>query len=99
MKTILFLLLFSTSVIAETYLMLEANIGLEISGPWNNYDTWQGEIPTEFKATIYHHLDGNLYTTGGYSHTSNLLTGPPFNDNPETVLDRVFVGIGYRFDL
>jgi hypothetical protein len=101
MIVIKYILLFlvSTSVLAETYILFEVNVGIETHPPWQQKHTWQGEAPIEWSATLHHKLDDNWYMTGGYSHTSNLLSGKPFNDDPETVLERLFVGVAYRFDL
>jgi len=81
---------------AESYVTIEANIGMELAV---NEDHWNGDVPFEFRVSYFKSLNKAAYFTSGYSHMSNVLTGPPFNNNQESVLDRVFVGIGVKFNL
>jgi len=97
MKTLIILLLAAPLTLkAESYVTIEANIGMELAV---NEDHWNGGVPFEFRVSYIKSLNKTAYITGGYSHMSNVLTGPPFNNNNESVLDRVFIGIGVKFNL
>ena len=89
-------LIFCFAAMAESYVTIEANIGLELAV---NEDHWDGDVPFEFRVTYVKPYENNIYFTGGYSHLSNVLSGPPFNTDKESVLDRVFVGFGVKFNL
>ncbi len=94
---ILFLLL-SMPIItnAESYITIEVNVGIQVTGDDSN---WMGDVPIEYRAAYVKQFKNNTYITGGYSHLSNVLTGAPFNDKLENSLDRVFIGVGFKFDL
>jgi len=93
---IIILLIMPLTLKAESYVTIEANIGMELAV---NEDHWSGDVPFEFRVSYIKSLNKTAYLTGGYSHMSNVLTGPPFNNSDESVLDRVFVGIGVKFNL
>jgi len=97
MKYLITLLLITPLTLkAESYVTIEANIGAELMV---SETPWEGDVPFEFRVSYFKLLNKATYFTGGYSHMSNVLTGPPFNNNNESVLDRVFVGIGVKFNL
>ncbi len=93
---LILLLLLPITANAESYVTIEANVAIEMAV---NDDNWQGEVPFEFRVSYVKMINKTAYFTTGYSHLSNVLTGPPFNDNFESVLDRVFIGIGVKFNL
>ncbi len=80
----------------NSYVTIEANVAIELA-PNNN--KWEGEVPFEFRVTYVKPISNKMYFTSGYSHLSNVLSGAPFNDDPENYLDRVFIGIGVKFNL
>ena len=90
---------FSKAEASESYVMFEANVGVELAPSWRKEDLWIGDVPIEFRASYYHHIDESWFLTGAYSHLSNVKQGPPFNVERETSLDRVYIGFGYKFDL
>jgi len=96
-KTLIILLLAAPLTLkAESYVTIEANIGAELMV---SETPWEGDVPFEFRVSYIKSLNKTAYITGGYSHMSNVLTGPPFNNDPESFLDRVFIGIGVKFNL
>ena len=97
MKCLIILLLVTPLTLkAESYMTIEANIGMELA---TNDDHWDGEVPFEFRVSYVKSINKMTYFTSGYSHMSNVLTGPPFNNDRESVLDRIFVGVGVKFNL
>jgi len=81
---------------AESYVAVEANVGQELS---INSDHWEGEYPVELRVSYVKSLDKHIYFTTGYSHISNLANGSLINGGYESVLDRVFMGIGVKFNI
>ena len=97
MKCLIILLLVTPLTLkAESYMTIDANIGMELA---TNDDHWDGEVPFEFRVSYVKSINKMTYFTSGYSHMSNVLTGPPFNNDRESVLDRIFVGVGVKFNL
>ncbi len=90
MRTLLFLLLVLLSGCANTYLDLSAGPQLDpvVRGPSN----WQGDGPI-VEAAIRYQRDAWFCQ---YAHTSNLFSGPPFNSDQETSLDRITCGRSFR---
>ena len=96
---LLLLLLDTKCVQAESFVTIEANISYELSPSWQTHDSWEGEIPFEFRVSYVNMINKSAYYTGGFSHISNVLSGPPFNTDKEDVLDRIFIGVGWKFNL
>lgn len=93
------LLLFSMTTYAEEYMQFTVDVGKDFQPPWHKGDGWEGELPIEFTIAYYYVSKQNWIFTAGYSHQSNVLTGLPFNNEPEDVLDKVYIGFGKRFNL
>lgn len=97
MRYIIILLLIAPLTLkAESYVTIEANIATELAV---NEDHWEGDTPFEFRVSYVKPINKNTYFTGGYSHLSNVFSGPPFNNDYESVLDRIFIGFGIKFNL
>jgi len=55
-----------------------------------------GEIGCSFRAGNRHHLAGSFYGDIGYSHYSQCLAGPPFNDDLESSSDHLYYWVEWR---
>ncbi len=93
---LILLLLLPITATAESYVTIETNLAVQVAGDNSN---WTGDVPIELRIAYVKEISDKMYFTSGYSHLSNLLTGAPFNDKLENSLDRVFIGIGVKFNL
>ena len=89
-KLVLLILLF-TAWGCQGVTTIELSAGHEFEGPWvqDGVDAWVGSGPI-LEGAIRHTYDSGLFIE--YSHTSNLKSGPPFNDDVENSIDRVSFG-------
>jgi hypothetical protein len=79
---------------------VEVSQGVKVNdAPWGA-SNWQGKYPSEISAGI-RWKGGRCtpYAEAAFVHTSNILDGAPFNDNPETWLDWVRATGGYEWRL
>lgn len=82
---------------AEEYRYIELSQGVKLSSmPWGR-SNWQGDYPTEVTIGYHQSLDKHFYYRVQFSHVSNILDGPPFNDRDETWLDRADIRIGVKW--
>ena len=77
----------------EQYIAVQLDIGKQLY--FAGGIPWKGDVPAEITVAYYNVNDNGAYFTAGYSHQSNLLSGPPFNQDAESVLDKVYIVI-YR---
>jgi hypothetical protein len=97
MKTwILLALLLAGPVQADNF-FFDVGIGYKINA-FSSQVHWPenggGRNPAVNLAIGYQYDNGWEF---GYSHQSNLLDGPPFNNNAEVWLDQVFVSKRFKF--
>ena len=84
---------------SEEYINVQFTLGVQLDMPWYIEGHWEGDVPAEISVAYYNVNDKGVYFTAGYSHQSNLLSGPPFDDRFENVLDQVYIGVGKKFTL
>ena len=73
---------------------LDIGSGIEVQPIFRGDSNWQGSGPI-VEIALRKHWDMWFCQ---YAHTSNLSSGPPFNNDTETTLDRVTCGRSFRLN-
>lgn len=84
------IVLLATAGCQNTY--LNVSVGPQIDPIFNGASGWEGSGPI-VDIEIERRMDQWFCK---YTHTSNLFSGPPFNSEQETTLDRITCGRSFR---